>query len=219
MNAGGIEPEAFNTALAWLERRLDDAASADFAALVESGDPAATQAVAWLRQFRSAAALAGEPVPDAVAKRLRSIAVPEATAAGPDRQRSWRDRLAGVLRATVSFDSLQGVGAAMARSAADSTRQLVLSGPGIDIAVDLERSPAEPGYRAAVQLLPVAEDADPGNVPMQAWASTGLVAEGQSDQMGRVDFTGLPASLLLVEVGASPNWPTLVAEVDLRQSA
>jgi hypothetical protein len=204
--------------LDWIESRLEIERSAEIEALVAAGDPEAEAAVEWAHRFLAAAARFTEPVPDDLARRLRTMwpnKWPKDSVTAP----SWRERFPGFLNATVSFDSLLSPGLAMARSASDSTRQIVVSAPDIDVAVDLETSPAGSGIRAALQLLPLSEDAAVADVLVQAWTSTGLLESRHSDEIGRVEFTALPATVIVVDVDATVAWPAMHAELDLRRQA
>jgi len=218
MSSGDHDDRIFDAVLDWVEGRLKGEQSARVEALVDSGDPAVEAAAGRSRGFLSAAALSTEPVPGTLARRLRAMGPAGTVHEDSVATASWRDRFAGALQATVSFDSLLSPGLAMARSAADSTRQLVVSAPEIDVAVDLDPSPTG-GIRATVQLLPLSADAGVADVLVRAWASTGLLDTGRSDEMGSVEFATLPAEVIVIDVDASKRWPALHAELDLRRPA
>ncbi|MBA3311294.1 MAG: hypothetical protein H0U28_14790 [Nocardioidaceae bacterium] len=216
MTSGQDRTTDFGTIVDWLECRLDADTAADVERIVLAREPDVLATVAWWRRFHAVASLPNEPVPEGLAHRLRAMgpAAPEVEGAtGP----SWLDHLLGVVRATVSFDSLRTPGLAMARSAIDETRQLVASGPGLDVAVDVSE-PHGGELTAAAQLLPVDEHADPADVLVQAWARTGLVGEQRSDSLGRVELGALPADVVVLEVEGTSTWPPVHVELDLRQS-
>lgn len=210
----------FGTVVDWLEGRLDTDAATRVEALARAGVPDVVATVAWWRRFHAAAVLPTEPVPDALAARLRALDQ-ASPAAGPAPAPSIFDKLGlgrfvGAVQATWSFDSLQAPGLAMARSSADTTRQLVCSGPGLDVALDLSE-PHDDGFSATAQLLPLDDGADAGGVRVATWARTGLVDERRSDPLGRVELGVLPADVVVVEVDRTPAWPALHAELDLRR--
>lgn len=199
----------------WLEERLDPGAAADVERLVQAGDPDVLATVAWWRRFHAAALLPTEPVPDELAARLRAM-TPSAQEAGSANDPSRLGRFVGAVRAVLSFDSRQTPGLAMARSTSDGTGQLVFSGPGLDVAVDVSE-PYEDTMTAAAQLLPLDDDADPADVPVHIWARTGLVGRHRSDPSGRVELGALPTGVLVMEVDPTPSWPAVHAELDLRR--
>lgn len=214
----GEHPAAdFGTVVDWLEGRLDPEASARVEQLARDGVPDVLATVAWWRRFHAAALLPTEPVPDGLAARLRVMG-PTAPGAGPAADPSWLHRLAGAVQATLSFDSLQAPGLAMARSSSDATRQLVFSGPGLDVAVDLSE-PRGSEVTAGVQLLPLDRHADAADVLVQTWARSGLVAEQRSDDLGRVELGVLPADVVVMEVDRTSAWPAVHVELDLRPPA
>jgi len=218
MTAGRREDEMFGAVADWLEGRLDDARAAEVENLVQS-DPEATAAAVWFQRFRSAAALSREPVPDALGLRLRTMHPLVATLEHPGIGSSWRDRLVGPLRATVTFDSLFGPGLATARGLTYSTRQLVLSTPTIDVAVDVEPSGSDDALRVSIQLLPHTPDTVAAGVVLEVWTSSGLAVQGRTDKTGRAELERVPATLLVIGIGAAPMWPELCAELDLRGPA
>lgn len=206
----------FGTVVDWLEGRLDADASAHVEQLMRDEVPDVLATVAWWRRFHTATLLRTEPVPDTLAARLRAMG-PAAPTAGPAADPSWLDRFVGAVGATLSFDSLQAPGLAMARSSSDATRQLVFSGPGLDVAVDLSE-PSGNDLTAGVQLLPLDRHADAADVLVQTWARSGLVAERRSDDLGRLELGVLPADVVVLEVDRTSAWPAVHIELDLRRS-
>ncbi len=204
----------FGAVVDWLEGRLDAAESARIDGLVRAGVPEVTATVAWWRRFHAAAGLPTEPVPEVLADRLLAM-VPGAAVAEPEPDPSRLGRLMGVVRASLSFDSLQSPGLAMARSSADATRQLVFSGPGLDVAVDV--SEQRDNLVGAAQLLPLDDSADAVDVLVQTWARTGLLGEQRSDALGRVELGVLPAQVVVLDVDRTSAWPAMHAELDLRR--
>lgn len=198
----------------WLEGQLDLQEGARIESLVLAGDPEVTATVAWWQRFHAAAGLPTEPVPDDLAARLLTIGS-GTPSVGPTPDPSRRQRLVGVVRASLSFDSLQTPGLANARSSADATRQLVFSGPGLDVAVDV--SDLRHGLIGAVQLLPLDDGADASDVLVQTWARSGLMGEHRSDAFGRVELATLPAQVVVIDVERSQAWPPMHAELDLRR--
>lgn len=206
----------FETVVDWLEGRLDADESATIERLVRAEVPDVVAAVAWWRRFHAAALLPTEAVPNELAARLRALA-PSSSAAGVAADPTWLDRLVGAVRATLSFDSLNAPGLALARSSSDATRQLVFSCPGLDVAVDLSEPRGEE-LAAIAQLLPLDDHADAGDVLVQTWTRHGLVGEKRSDVLGRVELGVLPADVVVMEVGSGAGWPAVHAEIDLRRS-
>lgn len=200
----------------WLEGRLDPQAAAALERLVLVGDREVLATVAWWRRFRAASSLTAEPVPDALATRLRSLRLD--AGAGPSRDPSWLDRLVGTVRARLSFDSLHTPGLAMARSTLDATRQLVFSAPGLDIAVDVSETHGDE-LTAVAQLLPLDDGVEAAGVWVRTWAHTGLLSEQRSDALGRIELGVLPSDVVILEVDRSPAWAAVQAELDLRPPA
>ncbi len=217
MTSGEHPAADFGTVVDWLEGRLDADASARVERLALDGAPDVLATVAWWRRFHAATSLATEPVPDGLAARLRAMG-PIEPGAGPAEDASWLDRFAGAVRATLSFDSVQAPGLAMARSSSDATRQLIFSGPGLDVAVDLSE-PRGNELTAGVQLLPLDRHADAAAVLVQTWARSGLVASQRSDDLGRVELGVLPADVVVMEVDRTSAWPAVHVELDLRRPA
>ncbi|MDQ3627537.1 MAG: hypothetical protein M3419_01715 [Actinomycetota bacterium] len=207
---------SFGTVVDWLEGRLDADGSAAVERLVRGGDTDALDTIEWWRRFHAAASLPTEPVPDSLAVRLRSMSAATQGAAGAASP-SWLDRFTGMVRASLSFDSLHSPGLAMARSSSDATRQLAFSGPGIDVSIDMAE-PSGDQLTATAQLLPVDVDADAADVMVQIWARRGLVAERRSDALGRVELGVLPTDVVIVEVDRAATWPAIQVELDLRRS-
>jgi len=216
MTSGNPPTTDFGTVVDWLEGRLDADTGKYVEELMLAGDPDVVATVAWWRRFAVATRLPTEPVPPGLAARLREMQPPAEADAATDP--SWLDRFAGMVRATLSFDSLQTPGLAQTRSMSDATRQLVFSGPGLDVAVDVSELRGRK-LTATVQLLPLDDDADPAGVHVQTWTSTGLVGKHRSDALGRVELGVLPADIVLMEVDRTTAWPTVHAELDLRRPA
>jgi hypothetical protein len=214
MTSGDHTLAEFGAVVDWLDGRLDAENSARIERLVLAGSPDVVATVAWLQRFHAAVGLPVEPVPEGLTARLWAIGPAPHTAVST-REPSRLERLTGLVRASLTFDSLQTQGLAMARSSADATRQLVLSGPGLDVAVDL--SEVRNGVVGSAQLLPIDGNADAVDVLVQTWARTGLVCEQRSDALGWVELGVLPAEVVVIDVDRTSAWPPMYAEVDLRR--
>lgn len=216
MTSGDHPAADFGAVVDWLEGRLDADDAARIERLVLAGVPDVVATVAWWRRFHAAAVLPTEYVPDGLGARLREMGPPAPRGAASTRDPSRLERLVGVVRASLSFDSLQTPGLAMARSTADATRQLVFSGPGLEVAVDVSESRGDELVGTA-QLLPLDDNAGAVDVLVQTWARSGLVCEQRSDALGRVELGVLPAEVVVIEVDRSSTWPVMHAELDLRR--
>lgn len=206
---------AFGTVVDWLEGRLDADESATIERLVRAEVPDVMADVVWWRRFRAAALLPTEPVPNELAARLRALE-PRSSAAAVSHDPTWLDRLVGAVRATLSFDSLNNPGLAMARSSSDATRQLVFSGPGLDVAIDLSE-PRGDELTATAQLLPLDDGVDAADVLVETWTRSGRIGETRSDALGRVELGVLPADVVVMEVDSRASWPAVHTEMDLRR--
>ena len=215
MTSGEPRTADFATIVDWLEGRVDAATGAWLKRLVEAAEPEVLATVAWWRRFNAAVEMPTEPVPDELSARLRAMVPTSGSEAAPSS--SWLNRFMGVMQATLSFDSLRAPGLVMARSSSDATRQLVFSSPGLDVAIDLSELRGDQ-LTATAQLLPLDERADAGNVLLQTWCSSGLVREGRSDALGRVEMGMLPADVIVMNIDATSAWPAVQAELDLRRS-
>ncbi len=113
----------------------------------------------------------------------------------------------------MSFDSLQTPGLAMARSSADATRQLVSSGPWLDVTVDVFKLRDEQVGR----LLPLDHNGGAVDTLVQTWARTGLAGEQRSGALGGVELGAPPAEVVVKDVDCTSASPTMHAEFDLRR--
>jgi len=216
MTRGKPSTTDFGSIVDWLEGRLGSDEAARLEQLLEAGDPQVAATVTWWQRFHAAVKMPTEPISDRLATRLVMMG-PTAAAQSPIDRSSWLNRFVGAVQATLSFDSLRAPGLAMARSSSDATRQLVFSGPGLDIALDLSDL-RDTELTANAQLLPLDDHTDASNVLVQAWSRFGMASQERSDVLGRVELGVLPADVVVLAVDATPAWPAVQAEIDLRQA-